>query len=52
MAGVEDDLGAAVVQAGVVPPDLPGLGPEEVLVATWRETENISTFSTNESSVI
>ena len=40
MAGVEDDVGAAVVQAGVVPSDLPGLGPEEVLVATWGEIQS------------
>ena len=40
MAGVEDDLGASVVQAGVVPSDLPGPGPEEVLVASWGETQS------------
>ena len=37
VAGVEDDLGASVVQAGVVPSDLPGPGPEEVLVASCGE---------------
>ena len=32
VAGVEDDLGAGEVEAGVVPPDLALLAPQPVLV--------------------
>ena len=47
MAGVEDDLGAGEVEAGVVPPDLSLLGHHPVLVSSLQRVAIFKILTVN-----